>query len=76
MTPRERVVRALTFAGPDRTTRDLWTLPGIERSRPAELARMRERFPFDITGPRFVYARGFAARGDEYRLGSYTDEWG
>lgn len=76
MTPRERVVRALTFAGPDRPPRDLWTLPGIERSRAAELARMRDRFPCDIGGPRLAYARGFAARGEEYRRGSYTDEWG
>jgi uroporphyrinogen decarboxylase len=76
MTPRERVVRALTFHSPDRAPRDLWSLPGVGMVRAAELARMRALYPPDVGGPGLGYGRGLAARGDEYRLGSYTDEWG
>jgi uroporphyrinogen decarboxylase len=76
MTPRDRVVRALTFANPDRAPRDLWTLPGVERSRPAELARMRELFPPDLCGTGLAYGRGFAASGVPNRRGASTDEWG
>ncbi|HSV93809.1 MAG TPA: uroporphyrinogen decarboxylase family protein [Desulfobacterales bacterium] len=76
MTPRERVVRALTFARPDRAPRDLWALPGVGMRRAAELERMKARHPSDFGGPGLGYGRGLAASGDAYRLGGYTDEWG
>ncbi len=76
MTPRERVVRTLTFARPDRAPRDLWTLPGIGMRRSAELDRMRVLFPSDFGSPGLNYGRGFTASGDAYRVGRYTDEWG
>jgi uroporphyrinogen decarboxylase len=76
MTPRERVLRALTFSRPDRAPRDLWSLPGIAMFRPNELERIRELYPPDFSEPGLGYGRGFAARGEPSRRGSYTDEWG
>lgn len=76
MTARERVIRALTFGGPDRVPRQLWTLPGVAYFRDNELWRMRELFPDDIAGPRFTYAKSAKARGEQGRRGVYTDDWG
>jgi hypothetical protein len=76
MTPRERVIRALTFNRPDRAPRDLWSLPGIGMFRSDEQEHMRELYPPDIGGPGLDYGRGFAERGEPSRRGSYTDEWG
>jgi uroporphyrinogen decarboxylase len=76
MTPRDRVVKALTFSRPDRVPRTLWTLPGVAAGRAEELQRMRARFPEDITGPGLSYAPGARARGEPARRGSYVDEWG
>jgi len=76
VTPRDRMVRALTFGSPDRAPRDLWSLPGVAACRPAELARMRELFPLDVTAPGLSYRRGSAERGERGRGGCFTDEWG
>lgn len=76
MTPRERVIRALTFDRPDRAPRDLWSLPGVGMFRSAELERMQALYPSDFGGPGLRYGRGLAATGRAYRRGSYTDEWG
>jgi len=76
MTSRERVTRALRFERPDRTPRDLWTLPGIPMFHQAELDELLERFPVDIAGPDFTYGPADRARGEPARVGSYTDEWG
>lgn len=76
VTPRDRVVRALTFGSPDRAPRDLWSLPGVVACRSAELARMRELYPLDVTAPGLAYRRGIAERGERGRGGCFTDEWG
>ncbi|MCK7482721.1 MAG: hypothetical protein M0C28_40565 [Candidatus Moduliflexus flocculans] len=55
MTSRELVVDSLEFRSPARVPRQLWTLPWAERTWPAELAAIRERFPDDIvTRPAFL----------------------
>ena len=51
MNSRERVCKALRFEKPDRVPRDLWTLPAITMSRPAELEAVIEHFPLDIALP-------------------------
>jgi uroporphyrinogen decarboxylase len=76
MTPRDRVMKALTFSRPDRAPRHLWYLPGIEMHRPEELARMRALYPEDFTGAGLVYGKGARASGDPARKGSYVDDWG
>jgi hypothetical protein len=76
MTPRDRVIKTLTFGRPDRAPRNLWFLPGVEMFRGAELARMREMFPDDFTGAGVTYGRPLQASGTPYRKGRYTDEWG
>jgi uroporphyrinogen decarboxylase len=76
MTSRERVMKALAFAGPDRAPRHLWYLPGVEMFRGTELARMREQYPEDLVGPGAAYGRGARSRGNPSVTGHYTDEWG
>ena len=55
MTPRECVMRALTFQHPDRAPRELWALPGVARYRQPELAAFYARFPSDFAGPDVIY---------------------
>ncbi len=86
MTPRDRVIRSLTFRSPDRASRHLWNLPGIELFRKGELARMRAAYPEDIIGAGVPYGstrststsygRPLSTGGTPYRKGRYTDEWG
>ncbi len=76
MTPRERVMRALTFQHPDRAPRELWALPGVVRTRAAELAAFYARFPSDFAGPDVSYGPAERARGTEAEVGEYTDAWG
>lgn len=76
MTPRRLVVDALELRGPERTPRQLWTLPWAERTWPDELAAIRRRFPDDL-----VMAPGFLRQplrtaGEEYETGTFVDEWG
>jgi hypothetical protein len=76
MTSRERVRAALTFEGPDRVPRDLWTLPWAEEHFPGELAEIRRRFPSDIVTAPSPMRPSPRVKGDPYSTGSYTDEWG
>lgn len=76
MTPRERVLRALTFTRPDRAPRDLWNLPGVALFRAEELARLRTMFPSDFDNPGALLGRARSGSEEQYRRGSYTDEWG
>jgi uroporphyrinogen decarboxylase len=76
MTPRDRVLKALTFSRPDRAPRQLWCLPGIDMYRSEELARMRAQHPEDFTGTGFSYPPSRRARGNPNRKGAYTDDWG
>lgn len=76
MTSRERVLRTLDRAGPDRVPRDLWALPWAEAHYPAELAALRRDFPPDlVTAPGFRRAPQ-RSRGDMYGGATYVDEWG
>ena len=75
-TPRERVRAALRFGSPDRIPRDLWTLPWAERHFPEELAGIRKRFPPDIITAPSPMVRSPRMSGDQYKAGTYIDEWG
>jgi len=76
MTGRERVRRALTFQWSDRAPRDLWTLPGIEMFRRAEMEAVLARFPSDFAAPDVMYGTGQKASGTPAVVGTYVDEWG
>ncbi len=76
MSPRERVRRTLTFEGPDRAPRDLWTLPAVGLYQKEECAALLRRFPTDFGGARFRYGRSERARGRPGRKGTSVDEWG
>jgi len=89
MDGRERVTRALRFENPDRAPRDLWIMPAVARSNPAELQTVLKRFPLDIVAPvntpgigapassvLFKYGRSERASGSPFVVGTYIDEWG
>lgn len=76
MTPRERVIRSLTFSTPDRVPRHLWFLPGVARYRSAELESFRQRFPDDLAGPVYRYGPGKRARPASGEVGEWVDAWG
>ncbi|MCX7934194.1 MAG: methyltransferase [Planctomycetota bacterium] len=75
-TSRELVRRALKFERPARVPRDLWALPWAEKRYAEDLARLRARYPADISGPPNVYRPAARRRGDPYAVGEYVDEWG
>lgn len=75
-TSRERVKRCLTFETPDRVPRHLWTLPWFSSRYSDALARIRERFPGDISGPGNVYRPSPRVKGDLFALGTHVDAWG
>jgi len=73
---REIVERAIRFENPERLPRDHWVLPWAEIHYPDDLARIRERFPTDFSTVEFYYEPSSRVRGDAYKRGHYTDEWG
>ncbi len=74
--PRTLVKQTITFSSPSRVPRDLWTLPWAEMHHPAELAAIRQRFPNDMTGAPGFWRELPQTSGDQYAIGTYTDEWG
>jgi len=75
-TPREVVLKSLTFAKPERVPRDLWTLPWAEKRFPDAVQWIRTHYPSDIVHSVSVYSPSPRLKGDPYVLGFYTDEWG
>ena len=73
---RDLVRDCVTFKGPERVPRDLWTLPWAEKRYPEELRAMRERFPTDFGGTPDVYEPSPLRHGSQYEIGEFTDEWG
>jgi len=76
MTSRERVHRCLAFDHPDRAPRDQWALPGVLATRAEEWRALVERYPSDFGGVPFRYGASTRAKGREYRVGRWADEWG
>lgn len=76
MTGRERVKRALIFQQPDRPPRELWALPGVLDTRPAEYQALLARYPSDFLTVGPGYAPSHRARGAPGTGTPYTDEWG
>jgi uroporphyrinogen decarboxylase len=76
MTSRQLVVDALELRSPERTPRQLWTLPWAERTWPAELEEIRRRFPDDIVQSPGFLTEPLKTSGEEYEPGLFVDEWG
>ena len=75
-TPRELVTRALTFKHPARIPRDLWLLPWAVDRYPAEVENIQRLFPSDFCSAEYYYPPSNRIKGDPYKIGKCTDEWG
>ena len=76
MTSRERVIRTLKHREVDRAPRELWTLPGVNMFRQAELDALLTEFPVDFTGPGIHYNKGRRESGTPCVIGTNVDAWG
>jgi len=76
LTSRELVYRTLNFQNPPRAPRQLWTLPAAQWRYPEELKEMQRAFPADLRGVGGHYREKARTEGDQYRRGTYVDEWG
>jgi len=75
-TSREIVKRCLDFRFPQRMPRQLWHLPWAETHYPDAIAELFRRFPGDFASPDYFYRPSPLVKGDPYKTGYYTDEWG
>ncbi len=76
MTSREIVRKCLTFDTPERMPRQLWALPWAEQNHPEAMKELNERFPSDFAGADYFYKPSSKVKGDAYKIGDFTDEWG
>ena len=79
MNSRERYIRAITFAEPDRVPVMHRTIPGAFRRHGGKLEALYERYPSDVllspsTRAWFAFKRGVAESSGA--LHGVTDEWG
>lgn len=74
-TGKERVVACLKFERPDRTPRDLWTLPYVNAFQNDDLKRLLSEYPTDITGTSETGTTDKLV-ADTRKIGSYKDDWG
>jgi len=75
-TSRELVTRCLKFDYPERIPRDLWVLPWAMERYPETVEDIRRRFPTDFVTTQYFYAPSKRVKGDPYKAGNFTDEWG
>jgi len=75
-TPRQLVCQTLDFASPKRVPRHLWTLPWAEMYHPGVVERINQDFPGDIASPTGFLTKPLRTQGQQYEIGTYTDEWG
>lgn len=77
MTSRDLVKATLEFENKNgRVPRDLWTLPWTKRHAGEQLKRIQQEFPVDIAKAPLFLKRPTIARGEQYMIGTYVDEWG
>lgn len=75
-TSREIVKDCLTFTHPERIPRQLWSLPWAEQKFPETMQELNIRFPGDFNTADYFYPPASKTKGDPYKKGYYTDEWG
>jgi len=75
-TSREIVTKSLRFEYPERIPRDLWLLPWATERYSEVIAEMKQRFPSDFVTTQYFYPPSSCVKGNPYKIGYYTDEWG
>ncbi|HDL17485.1 MAG TPA: hypothetical protein ENH29_00355 [Bacteroidetes bacterium] len=75
-TSREIVTRCLKFETPERIPRDIWLLPWAHIYHPKTVDILQTRFPSDFVTTQYFYSPSSRVKGDPYKVGCYTDEWG
>ena len=77
MTSKERVVKTLTFANPDRVPVDFWTLPATRLKYGEAFDCLKEESALDIlTAPCQVFRADVDADPRHFQVGAFTDAWG
>ncbi len=76
MNSRELVYRTLNFDSPARLPRHLWLLPWANITYPKQLKRIQQQFPDDITAAPMLLKTSLKTQGQQYKIGTYIDEWG
>jgi len=74
--PREIVTRCLKFEHPERLPRDLWVLPWAANEFPHLVSELADIFPSDFVTADYFYNPSTRVKGDPYKVGTFTDEWG
>lgn len=75
-TSREIVKKCLTFDHPERLPYEMWLLPWAAERYPDTVSEINRRWESDFAGTEYFYKPSARVKGDPYRKGSFTDEWG
>lgn len=77
MTSRELVYKTLEFENKDgRVPRQMWLLPWAETNHGPMVEKIRREYEADIVSAPNILCRETIAKGDQYGVGEYIDEWG
>ncbi|CUO94727.1 methylcobalamin:coenzyme M methyltransferase [[Eubacterium] contortum] len=77
MTSRELVYRTLEFRNTDgRVPRQMWLLPWAEMNYGSMVDKIRREYEDDIVTAPCILQKKTIAKGEPYKIGEYTDEWG
>lgn len=77
MTSRELVYKTLEFRNTDnRVPRQMWLLPWAETNYGPMVDRIHKEFEDDIVTAPCILRTKTISKGDPYKIGEYTDEWG
>ena len=77
MTGRKLFNRTLSHQPVERLPRDLWSVPYMQMYRRDEWDRLISVYPPDTTGAEgLTYGRSPYAKGEPYKIGKYTDDFG
>lgn len=77
MTSRELVYKTLEFDNKNgRAPRQMWRLPWAEMKYGDMVKRIETEFPDDIVSAPVILKAETIAKGNPYKIGEFTDEWG
>lgn len=77
MTSRELVYRTLNFENKDgRVPRQMWVLPWATMNYGSMVAKIEKDFETDIVSVPDLLLTKTIAKGNQYEIGEYIDEWG
>ena len=76
MTPRERVIAALTFNNPNRPPRDLWALPYVSLFQKDQFDDLVQKYPMDIGASQLSPGWDNKVVDAAAKAGRYVGDWG